>query len=209
MFAAGDDTTTTEPDGERLLMVAMELVMVLFCCLYAYPHVPSRILDEGRSTVWFSIGSLDAFRSAIVNLLRQSKVIQICMAEVGASTESLSFSNLCTVDDLDKQFRLRVYDEAVPTACQQMFENIVAVFRAIDSVPDIPTREFLQRLYQRFQLMRSNFHLPSDRSDRSGLLRFCSELTVEWMQPYFAGCPLFLYPEGAKILVAQGGCSDA
>ena len=79
-----------------------------------------------------------------------------------------------------------------------MYEHIVSVYRAIDSVGDIPTREFLQRLYQRYQLMRSNYLLPSDRSDRSGLLRFCSELTVDWMQPYFASCPLFLYPRGRQ-----------
>lgn len=209
------------PDGERILMVGLELVMALFCCLYAYPHVPSRILDDGGgATVWFSVSNIQAFRLALVNLLHESRVIQVCFG--GDKTDvaaALTWNVVCNIDELhrpcaycthtaapDRILRLNLYDEAVPTSCQQMFEVIASVYRALDAVPDIPTREFLQRLYQRYQLMRTNYHLPNDRSDRSGLLQFCSELTVDWLQPYFASCPLFLYPQGRDILRRLGTC---
>ena len=51
------------PDGERLLMVTMELLMSLFALLYAFPHVPSRLLDraDDGGTFWKAVpgGPLD------------------------------------------------------------------------------------------------------------------------------------------------------
>lgn len=114
-------------DGERLLLVAMELVMALFCCLchryfstgggdvtnifygpYAYPHVPSRILDGGNATVWFSIGSLEALRQAITNLLHESAVIQTCQREAGTTRDQLTYAILCASNQLDRTVVVRV-----------------------------------------------------------------------------------------------------
>lgn len=210
------------PDGERILMVAMELVMALLCCLYAYPHIPSRILDDGGgTTVWFSVSSIQAFRLALLNLLHESSVIQVCLGVTSKAdvVSILTWNILCSIDDLNRVMQWNLYKDDVPTSCQQMFETIVSVYRAIDMTLDpacfianhkpaldIPTREFLLRVYQRYLLIRTNYHLPHNRSEHSGLLRFCSELMVEWMQPYFASCPLFLYPQGREILSRLGTC---
>ena len=41
---------------DRLLMVAMELTMSLFGVLYAFPHVPSRLLNmQDEVPAWFSV----------------------------------------------------------------------------------------------------------------------------------------------------------
>ena len=169
--------------------------MILFCILYAYPHVPSRILDQDTKTTWFSIGSMDALRAAISNLIQTSPVIQAALAP-GQSVVDVTHESMCNPSILDQQLNLRLYREGVSIICRQLFHAIAAVFTAIDSVPDIATREFLMAIYRDHQLIQPSFKLPSDRSDRTGLLRFCSEQTVEFMQPYFASDPVFFYPFG-------------
>ena len=64
----------------KLFMVAYELVMTLFAILYAFPHIPDRILDDddedGEDAQWFSVQSNNAFRAAIENLLQTSDVLR-------------------------------------------------------------------------------------------------------------------------------------
>lgn len=70
------------PDGERLLMVAMELVMALFGLLYAFPHVPSRLLEsKSGPTTWFSVASHDALRSSLLMQLKNSPVMNACLKD--------------------------------------------------------------------------------------------------------------------------------
>lgn len=46
-------------DGYKMFMVAMEMLMALFALLYAFPHVPSQILDpgDGDTKTWFSVAT--------------------------------------------------------------------------------------------------------------------------------------------------------
>lgn len=183
------------PDGNRMLMVAQELVMALFCLLYAYPHVPSRIIDDKTSTTWFSVGSQAALRLAINNLLQTSEVLLVCLAP-GVARAELTWESACDPDLLDELLDLQLYHDDVPISCQQMFHDIATLYTSVTNVQHIGTRENMLVLFKSHQLLRPSFTLPSDRSDRTGLLRFCSEQTVEWLQPYFAAAPLFLYPMG-------------
>jgi hypothetical protein len=88
-----------------------------------------------------------------------------------------------------------------------MFENIAAIFRALHGV-DVTTREELWTLYQRYQLLPVGYKLPGmvrlDMEDRSALIRFCSELTVDWMQPYFAKQSAYYLPREAAAVVCRG-----
>ena len=185
----------TPADGNRLLVVAQELVMTLFCVLYAFPHVPSRILDANQTTVWYSIGSMDALRSAITNLLQTSPVIQAAVGP-GKAVSNVTYRTACDPDLLNDQLNLTLHHHNVPVTCRQMYRLIAAMYTVLTSPDDITTREHMQQLFQRMQFLSPAFRLPTDRSDRTGLLRFCSQCTTEWMQPYFASHPLFFYPSG-------------
>lgn len=189
------DLESPPVDGNRLLMVAQELMMALFSLLYAYPHIPSRIIDDRRSTTWFSIGSKEALRLGITNLLQTSPVIAASLAP-GVALTDITWRTACDPDELDAKLLLQLYHDDVPMACQQMYHAIAAVYTAVTNNRDIPTRESMQFLLQQYQVLPTNFKLPSDRSDRTGLLRFCSEQTVAWVQPYFACHPLFFDPTG-------------
>lgn len=195
------DRAAEPADGNRLLMVCQELLMALFCLLYAYPHIPSRIIDDQRSTTWYSIGSKDALRAAIDNLLRNSEVLRVSLAP-GVDVADLSHRSACDPDLLNDQLDLRLYDDGVPATGRQMVHALAAVYRAVTGPNDIGTREEMLRLFQKLQLLRPAFALPTDRSDRSGLLRFCSEQTVQWLQPYFASAPTFFHPEGLAAVCA-------
>ena len=138
---------------------------------------------------------MDALRAAIANLIQTSPVIQAALAP-GQSLSDVTHESLCNPSLLNQQLNLRLFHEGVSITCRQLFHSIAAVFTAINSVPDIATREFLMAIYRDHQLILPSFKLPSDRSDRTGLLRFCSEQSVEFLQPYFASDPVFFYPFG-------------
>ena len=61
------------------------------------------------------------------------------------------------------------------------------------------TRDELWTLYRRYQLIPMEYQLPLmsriDPESRSALVRFCSELMVQWMQPYFAMHSRFYMPQ--------------
>lgn len=54
----------------------------------------------------------------------------------------------------------------------------------------VTTRDDLLTLYRRYQMLPIGYQVPGtvrvEAENRSDLLRFCSELAVEWLQPYFA-----------------------
>lgn len=197
-------------DGERALVVALEITMTLFCVLYAYPHIPSRLLDSKATTSWFSVASPRALRAAILHLLRQSPVVHACCLPLG-SFDSVAFDDLGDPQRLDRVFGLRLQAHNVPTVCRQMFESLAAVLRGIGALTEVGTREDLQRLYRKYQLLPTNLSTAQqqqqkqawlDRSNRAGLLRFCSEQAVQWLQPYFGAHPRFFQPRGLGVACA-------
>lgn len=194
-------------DGERALVVALELTMTLFCVLYAYPHVPSVVLDTGTgaTSTWFAVATPGALRAALLHLLRQSEVMQSCAAGGPATLNDLLFDDLGDANRLDAVFGLRLGADNVPVVCRQMFQAIAALLRAVGTLTDVGTRDALQRLYQKYQFLPMNVSAGArrvERPDRAELLRFCSEQAVGWLQPYFGSHPRFFQPRGLGIACA-------
>ena len=187
-------------DGDRLLMVAMELVMGLFGLLYAFPHVPSRLLDV-EAAAWFSVATHDSLKVALLKLLQGSPVLVACLAEVGHRPEDLRVWDLCSLEQLDALLGLNVFADGVPTTCRQMYLILVQVFRAVLLPPVDPdrlvvTQDWLTGTYRQHGLLSNRLPARGGGRDRPDLLRFCTEHTVAWLQPYFASDPLFFHPRG-------------
>lgn len=186
-----------EVDGNRILMVAMEMIMSLFAVLFAFPHVPSRIIDGKMEnvTAWYAVTTHSELCAALLELLNNSPVISLC-----ARRPPLGAVDICDIDALSDQLDLFLSAEGVPITCRQMYSNICAVFSAI-FVPRIDmtgvtlTRDWLAHLFAGQGLLRASLSSAGHKGvDRSGLMGFCSEQTVAWLQPYFASHPRFFHP---------------
>lgn len=205
-------------EQQKYLMVAMELIMVLLSLLYAFPHVPATLLDddaddddyderapaagEGAMT-WFNVSSTGALRSAVDALLHTSDVLEVSMRP-GLSVEDVTRDTIADPLKLSDAFGLRLYqDDRVPATCRQMYEGIAATYKALNE-SDVATRTDLWTLYQRYQLIPVGYQLPGmvrvEKPNRSALLRFCSELAVDWLQPYVAQKPGFYVPDASGAI---------
>ena len=107
---------------------------------------------------------------------------------------------------LSDVFGLGLYgDNGTPVTCRQMFEGIATVFGGFQTT-DVTTRDALLHLYRRYQLIPAGYRVPGmvrvEKPNRPSLLRFCSEMAVVWLQPYFAQKPEFYAPDVA----AATGC---
>ena len=200
-------------DGPKILAVATDLLMTLYALLYAFPHVPSTLVgdvavdapgsaaDLTRDDVqWFSVRSTNALRAALEALLQTSEVLETSLRP-GLTTDAVTRAALADPRTLSDLFDLHLYDAPeVPITCRQMFEGIAAVYRAVNTV-EVTTREELWTLCQRYQVIPVGYQLPGkvrvESENRSDLLRFCSELAVDWLQPYFARHAAFYRPAGA------------
>lgn len=194
-------------DGDRLLMVAMELVMCLFGLLFAFPHVPSRLIDNTKGeTTWFSVVTIRALQMALLNMVRSSPVIQTCLAEQNRPLKSLTMDTLSRPGDLDEALGLNLYHDDTPITCQQMYHGVCSIYESIQSPRfDMEgvtiTREWLAKLFADQNLM-SPAATGKQGQDHSALISFCAERTVAWMQPYFASNPLFFHPQGLTSVCA-------
>ena len=194
-------------DGRKALMVGMELMMSLYAILYAFPHIPSSLLDDPNDDVvpqWFSVTSTAAMRAALEAVLRTSNVLTASLRK-GATPEDIKGVNLADPFALSDLFGLQILE--LPITSRQMFECIAAVYRAVYTI-DVTTREELWTLYRRYQVIPSGYQLPGlarvNAQDRPALLRFCSELMVDWVQPYFSKHPAFYLPVEAGATVCKG-----
>ena len=175
--------------------------------LYAFPHIPSTLLpdaEDEEEAQWFSVTSTAAMRAAMEAILKTSDVLEVCLSGE-RDLDAITKETMTTTDGISGAFDLHLDDPKVPSTCRQMFDYIAAVYKALNQV-DITTREELWALYQRYQLIPVGFQLPGlarvETENRSSLIRFCSELMVQWMQPYFATHPHFYMPQ----LAAAGDC---
>ena len=205
-------------DGRRIFMVCTELLMTLFALLYAFPHVPSALLhdvpvpgetDEAAGTddadaPWFSVTSTAALRSAMEAILKTSQTLEVSLFQ-DATLNDITKESVADPERLSRLFDLRLYEAGVPATTRQMVESLCAAYRALLDAT-VTTREELWALYRRYQLIPAGYQLPGmarvEKEDRSALIRFCSELTVAWMQPYFAQNAKFYLPDE----VAATGC---
>lgn len=209
--------TTDATFHNKLLMVAMELVMTLFALLFAFPHIPNRILvdedDETEDTQWFSVQSTPAFRAAVENLLQTSPVLNASLKK-NKTLDDITTDTVTSLRRLSEIFGLCLEGDSVTATCRQMYENITAVYRFLLG-SEIGTRDDLLMLYMRYQFLSPGYHTKSPytrkkrvilviclprlakdaNEDRQVFLRFCSELTVAWMQPYFAKDQRFYLPD--------------
>lgn len=227
MKSAARDRIWNAPtaDGRRMLMVAMELLMSLYALLYAFPHIPAALMEdvvdtnqdyaeadppaeEDAGTQWLSVSSTAAMRAALEALLRTSEVLEVSM-RAGATTDDIGLADLSNAHSLSRLFDLHLYDadSGVPCTCRQMYESIAAMYRAMAAV-DVTTREELRVLYQRYQLLPMGYKMPGlvrmDTGNRSDLIQFCSELTVEWMQPYFSRHPEYYLSRETAAIASTG-----
>jgi hypothetical protein len=200
------------PDGNRIFMVALELVTILYAMLYAFPHIPTGVVDNigyRKAFTWFNVTSTAAMHEALENLLRTSDVLEVSRAP-GATMDDVTAAAVADPRALSRLFGLRLYERGVagaaPATSRQMIEAICAVYRAL-TVMDIGTRDDLYGLYRLYQVLpTSGYALPGvvrlGNIDRSALVEFCSGLAVAWIQPYFSKDAAFYLPPAA----ARGQC---
>lgn len=198
--------TADDGSGERHLMVAMELLMSLYALLYAFPHVPSSVLEEegGAQTQWLSVTSVGGLRGALQTMLQSSEIL-IATLPPGMTADDITVDVASSAPALSRLFDLRLYDRTaavpVPATCRQMFETIAAVYRNIASV-SLTSREELHGMMRRCMVLPSAHRLPNLDSaieEERALLRFCANLAVAWLQPYFARDSNFYLPPGSDV----------
>ena len=205
--------TPEKVNGNKIWMVATECVMTLFALLYAFPHIPSCLLDdvykdeteEAEDPQWYSVTSTAAMRAAMESILKTSEVLETSLTP-GRTVDGITKDAVSSVGTLSSLFDLRVDDPDVPSTCRQMLQNIVAVYAALNQT-EITTREELFALYKRYQLISSNYQLAGlsrvAAGDQSSLVRFCTELMVQWMQPYFSKHPRFYMPNSTSAVACR------
>ena len=193
-------------EGERILMVSMELLMSLFALLYAFPHVPSRLIeplddeDDRGGTYWKAVTDHASLRDAAMRLLHVSPVLRVCLPRGHALAVDLTPDVLGDADRLDECLGLGLYADGVPVAAQQMVHAICGVYASLFQPPLDPSaaalgRDWVLALLTHHGILAPGVVVsPKAQADQSGLLAFGSHHTVAWLQPYFASDPLFYHP---------------
>lgn len=196
--------------GQRLLYVAMELMMSLYALLYAFPFSPVTVLtlnDSGVSMdppMWFNIQTSGGVRAALDALLRTSEVLGASLAP-GRTLTDITVEAATDLDVLSRLFGLRLFHESVPSTCRVMYRHISGVYAAVIGT-NVTTREHLLQLYRQYLIVPWTQRVKKvddiDRRSQSALLEFCTNLTTLWMQPYFAQDSDFYLPR----LLERGAC---
>lgn len=194
-------------DGEKHLMVAMELMMSVYTPLYAFPQMPLVLEAQLDESEWQDVTTTAELHNVLEGLLQRSAVLEAALAP-GHTSEDITLAALGDPVQVSAMFGLRLYDEmddVVPVTCRQMYESIAALFRAITAVP-LGTREAIQQLYYRYQAFPLGYKLPGvvrvSTESQAPLMRFCKELSVEWLQPYVGDQEWFYFPPGGALLAA-------
>jgi hypothetical protein len=200
--------TPQRTDGAKLFAVATELVMTLYALLYAYPHIPTSLVDDVDTSgdiadgevQWYSVRTPAALRAAMEALLRTSQVLEVSLRP-GLTVAAITGDAVADAEGLSDIFDLQLYAaDDIPATCRQLYESLAVAYRAVVTL-NVNTREDLWALLQRYQLIPIGYQLPGtvrvESENRSDLLRFCSELAVDYLQPYFAKHEAFYHPRGA------------
>ena len=91
-----NDSNVVVVNGHRHLVVALELLMACFSLLYAFPLVPTKLFqpdnDEAEGSEWVSISAHRSMCDALLVLLNNSPIVQLCLRETG--TERLTLEAL-------------------------------------------------------------------------------------------------------------------
>ena len=200
------DLIESRPDGNKIFMVAFELCTLLFTLVYAFPHIPTTLVDEaGLRQVfnWTQANTMAGLRDIIRGMLRTSDVLEASRpGGIGAAAAPTGVVDeleaVCDPRTLSKRYRLNLYDDAVPLTTRQMIEALCRVYDNIFKL-ELSTRDDLLALLRHHRFIPNNKTIRPDASanrTQSALLQFCTELAVDWMQPYFARDVRFYIPPG-------------
>lgn len=193
-----DDLVLARPDGNRIFMVVFELSTLLFALVFAFPHIPTAVVDEtGRRNEfkWTSVADSEGLRNAIRDLLRTSDILEACR---GATAIGDELEAVCDHRTLSTFYHLNLLAEEVPLTTRQMVEAVCRVYQKLATL-ELRTREEVIALLRHHQFIQNNTRLrPGANINRSqsALLTFCMELSVEWIQPFFARNVRFYIPPG-------------
>jgi hypothetical protein len=189
------------------------------------PEVPATTSAPGVNAVpapappipeWFGVTSPGALRTALQAMLQTSEALGVSLRP-GQTPDDITLAALADPFVLSTLFDLDLYGRDTPVTSRQMFEALSAAYRAMLGV-NVYSRNDLFTLFRRHQLLPLG-HLPTTVSrflrsfpgtpdptggtaTAEGLLRFCTELTTAWLQPYFAHSPDFYLPR----LIQTGEC---
>lgn len=208
-----EDLVGDKPDGTKIFMVAMELMTVLYALLYAFPHVPTGVIDEEghqKAFTWFNVTSTEALRAAVQNLLQTSDILEFSLPSGAATAADITVEAVANPRILSALFDLRLYACHVPRTARQMLESVSAAYRAILTI-DILTRDELYSLYRRYQVLPAAYSLPGTlrmATEKPALIKFCTELAVTWIQPYFSKDAAFYVPADPALAKEFGVICD-
>lgn len=156
--------------------------------------------EEGEpDTQWTAVSTTDGLREALQSLLQSSGVLAASLINE-QSVEAITVDAASSAPAWSALFGLQLYNrDVVPSTCRQMFETVTAAYRAI-AQSDLVSREELHGMLRRYSIIPTAYQLPglsSATESESALLRFCAELTVKWLQPFFAQDAGFYAPAGS------------
>lgn len=167
----------------------------------AFPHCPSSVLQEpgAPDTQWTAVTTTEGLREALQSMLQSSEVLAASLVP-GHTVDDITMEAAANSSAWSGLFGLQLYTrDVVPSTCRQMFETVAAAYRGIASV-DLVSREELHGLLRRYSIIPTTYQLPGLSSATEAepmLLRFCAELAVKWLQPFFAQDSNFYVPPGS------------
>lgn len=217
----------TNIDGNKLLMVAQQLVATIYAVIFAFPHIPNKIMaDVDEEAVFFVPETNRAFKLAVENLLQTSDVLAVSLSD-DYSIADITLENMGNLQRLAIVFGLEIFQGRCPSSTLQLYERICDVFCVISEQKRLPTRRDLEQ----FLLMRD--FLPNalnanigrgaslrqrpepregqeeDEEDEetnwkssTSLQGYCAHYTVMFLQPYFAD-QIELYLPGVRDQVCS------
>jgi hypothetical protein len=163
------DIVTVRPDGNRIFMVMLELCVLIYTLIYAFPSYPTALVDETglrRQFGWLGVSSTESLRNAVRDLLRTSDVLEASRRTLfpDAPNEEAAIDELAAVATprtLSARYGLNLFHDGVPSTARQMVDYICSVYGKLYTM-DIATREDLVALLRLHQFIPTTFRLKMD-----------------------------------------------
>lgn len=144
------DIVTIRPDGHRIFMVMLELCILIFTLVYAFPSYPTALVDETGQRLqfgWLGVSFFESLRNAVRDLLLTSDVLEASLRPLFPEdpNEEAAVDELAMVTNprtLSPRYGLNLFLDSVPSTARQMVDYICSVYSKINTV-HIATREDL------------------------------------------------------------------
>lgn len=195
----------SEPDLQRVFVVALELLMPLYALVYAFPFVPDRILEDPNrvnedgqlafvSSDWFVVEDIATFHEAIANLLCTSRVLLLTL-NPDLDVSDLNGRSMSSMNNISSMFELNLSHDGVPVTCRQMYQLLAATYNALMNLTGIVSRQDLYQLYRYYGMVDGVKPAPTRKDTTvSAMVQQCSEQAFRWLQPYFSVHPEKYWP---------------